>query len=192
MNLYRKNGGAPQPLPAVDYDDVGLSWTDLANNPPGLVACGWTPAPPVPSYDSALEILTWSAEGEAWTLTPGPPVIVPEPVDPPHVPVRIGKFWLFERFSADQERRFSALEAQARSLTPAQIADPQLEGLYQLSRFLRRLDALTIIELDAVGTLQGFELLRLLGVFGNPADASSAAARDQLLAPPTGREITLG
>lgn len=180
--LWTKAGSYPGPLPAEAADAAGRIWTDLANNPEGRAATGWTAAPEAPAYDPAAEVLGWT--GSAWTVDPAP-VIPLAPAEP----VRIGKYWLFERFDADQERRFSALEAQAMALTPAQIADPAFEGLYQLTRFLRRLGALTIIELDAAGTLAGFELLRLLGVFGNPADASSMAARDQLLAPPTGREL---
>lgn len=189
MNLYRKNGGAPRPLPAVDYDELGLSWTDLENNPDGLIACGWSLAPDAPAYDPAVEVLSWSDAGETWVVTPLPPPPDPGPTPPPQ-PIRIGKFWLLERFSAAQEQRFAALEAQARTLTPAQIADPAFEPFYQLQRFLRRLDALSIIELDAPGTLAGFELLRLLGVFGDPASPGSSDARDLILIAPTGREIT--
>jgi len=188
MNLYRKNGDAPQALPFVDLDDQGLSWSDLENNAEGREACGWAPAPVPPAYDPAVHTLSWSDDAEAWVLTEIPPP--PEPEPPQLQPIRIGKFWLLERFSAAQEQRFAALEAQARNLTPAQIADPAFEPFYQLQRFLRRLDALSIIELDAPGTLAGFELLYLLGVFGDPASPGSSAARDLILIAPTGREIT--
>lgn len=183
MQLWTKSGSYPSALPPSDTDQEGRIWTDLSNNPEGRVATGWAQAPEPPEYDPAASSLGWT--GEAWTVDPLPP----PPVVPPE-PVRIGKYWLMERFSADQERRFAQLEANAQNLTAAQIADPAFEPLYQLRRFLKRLDALSIIELDAPATLAGFELLRLLGVFGDPASPASTAARDQLLITPTGREIT--
>lgn len=184
MTLYRKNGGPPQALPAVDYSGADrLPWTDLANNPEGRQACGWTEAPDPPEYDPATQRLVWA--GEAWAIEE---IEIVEPPPPPPEPVRIGKYWLFSRFSEAQERRFAGLEYQAGNLTPADLEDPAKEGLFQLQRFLRRLDALTVVELDAAETLAGFELLRLLGVFGDPADPASTAALAPILAAPTDRE----
>ncbi len=116
------------------------------------------------------------------------PVEPPPPPEPEPQPLRIGKYWLFQRFTEAQERAFAKLEAQARTLAPADYDDPAKEGLFQLQRFLRRLDALTIVELDAAETLAGFELLRLLGVFGDPASQASHDALAPIIAPPIGRE----
>lgn len=183
-NLWRKAGRAPGPLPFFDVDAAGQPWTDLVNSPEGRDACGYIEAPE-PSYDPATEILVWDFAAEDWRVEPTlPPIAVTGPV-------RIAKFWLFERFTEDQERRFAVLEFQARNLSPADLADPAKEPLFQLQRFLRRLDALTIVELDAAGTLAGFELLRLLGVFGDPEDLATADVVAELLRAPTGRELDL-
>jgi len=99
------------------------------------------------------------------------PVPEPEP-KPPAGPVRIGKYWLFERFTEEQERRYAVLE---RQVSTADLSAPENEALFQLSRFIRRLNALTIIELDAPATRAGFELLRVLGVFGDPESPESTA-----------------
>lgn len=158
-----ENIGEPAALPAElqGLSDEGLA--DLSAHLPGAAAqLGYA--------------------GQGFFPVPGVP-----PVDPP-TPVRIGKYWLFQRFSQEQERAFAKLEYQARNLTPEDLDNPAKEGLFQLQRFLRRLDALTIVELDAAENLAGFELLRLLGVFGDPADPASTAALAPILAPPTDRE----
>lgn len=179
MTLHYKPGQvAPQLLPPEDVDGDGYIWTDLANNEHGRQLCGWVEAPPPPAFDPAAERLVPTVDG--WAVEAIPPAVLG--------PVRIGKFWLFERFTEDQERRFAVLEYQARNLTPADLADPTKEGLFQLQRFLRRLDALTVVELDAPGTLAGFGLLRLLGVFGDPATVASSTAMAEALRPPEGRE----
>lgn len=181
MTLHRKNGGAPQPLPESDRDPDGLIWTDLANNEHGREICGWTPAPDPPAYDPGTQRVEWVSD--AWTVVDLPPPPAP-------APIRIGKYWLFQRFSEDQERQFAKLEHQARNMTPEDLDDPAKEPLFQLQRFLRRLDALMIIELSADQTLQGFELLRLLGVFGDPESQASHDALVPILAEPTPLEFS--
>jgi len=173
MADWTKDGSIPGPLPAQDADSGGRIWTNLPDNVEGRQACGWTEAPDRPA-PAPGEVVAW-IDG-AW-------VVEPEAA-PQAAPLRIAKYWLLQRFSDAQERAFAKLEYQARSMTPAQIDDPANEGLYQLQRFLRRLDALTVVELDAPQTQAGFELLRLLGVFGDPAFALSSAAMVEILAPP--------
>jgi len=190
MTLYRKHGGEPRDLPAVDYSGEApdrLSWSDLANNPDGLEACGYAVGPARPDYDPATHVCVWNALAEAWRLDALPPIAEPEITAPP--PIRIGKFWLFERFTEDQEMRFAKLESQVSALSASDLDDPANAGLFQLSRFLRRLSALSLVELDAPGTLASFELLRLLGVFGDPASPASAEAMAAILVAPSGREL---
>lgn len=43
---WAKAGGPPGRLPFLDASDGGRVWTDLANNPDGLAACGWSPVAP--------------------------------------------------------------------------------------------------------------------------------------------------
>lgn len=178
VSLYIKAGGAPQALPPLDYDETGAPWTDLENSASARAACGWSLAPEPPTHDPETERLAWLAG--AWTIEAIPPAPAPRP--------RIAKYWLFERFTEAQERAFAGLEYQARNLTPAQLDNPANDELFQLQRFLRRLDALAVLELDATQTLAGFELLRLLGVFGDPEDPASTAAMQAILAPPTPTE----
>lgn len=175
MTLYFKAGGTPQPLPARDYDGDGTSWTDLANNPQAAAACGWTAAPEPPAA-TAGNVVQW-VDG-AWAQVPLPPTVW-----------RIGKYWLFQRFTEDQERAYAGLEYQARNLTPTDLADPTKEGLFQLQRFIRRLDALAVVELTADATKQGFGLMQMLGIFGDPStQASTDAMNAILLTAPTPQE----
>jgi len=178
MTLWRKGEAAPQALPSLDYDHEGQPWSDLANDADGRVACGWSPAPEPPQHNPAVEYAVWSSG--AWLIQPLPA--------PPATPARIVKYWLLQRFTEAQERAFAKLEYLARNLTPTDLDDPQKEGLFQLQRFLRRLDALAVVELDAEQTIAGFELLRLLGVFGDPEAQESIDALSQILAPPQAHE----
>lgn len=65
--LWSKNGGVPQELPERDADATGAVWSDLANNPDGLAACGWAEAPEPPPYNPQKERLEWN-DG-AWQVT---------------------------------------------------------------------------------------------------------------------------
>lgn len=79
--LFRRNGGAPAPLPFDAFDAAGDHWSDLANNPEGRKACGFVEAPPQPDYDPATQAVRWDQASEAWVveaLPPPPPA--PEPV----------------------------------------------------------------------------------------------------------------
>jgi hypothetical protein len=49
MTLYQRGGGEPAPLPFSAYDSTGRVWTDLANNPEGIEACGFVPGPDKPA-----------------------------------------------------------------------------------------------------------------------------------------------
>jgi hypothetical protein len=178
MGLWTKSGAFPVELPSQDSDPGGRIWTHLADNVEGQLACGWKEAPDPPAH-GADQVAAWT--GEDWELQPAPPV--------PVAPLRIDKYYLYQRFSEDQEKAYAKLEYQARNLTPPQLDDPANGALFQLQRFLRRLDALTYVELNVEQTQQGFELLRLLGVFGPPEDQASRDAMAKLLAPPTGEEV---
>lgn len=70
--LYRKNGGPPRALPAIDYDAAGQPWSNLANNAAGRLATGWAPAPEPPPYDPVRELLRWDEQAEAWAVEPSP------------------------------------------------------------------------------------------------------------------------
>ena len=153
MALWSKAGETPGQLPFQDADPTGRVWTDLANNAEGRLACGWAHVEDPPAHGPD-QVAVWRA-GE-WVLEGSPPVL--------SAAMRIAKFWLFERLTDPQERAFAKLEFRARNLSPADIDDPANEELFQLQRFIRRLDALTVVELDAPQTVAGFELLRLLGI----------------------------
>jgi hypothetical protein len=71
---YRRNGGAPAPLPSFAVDEAGNNWTDLANNPEGREACGFQPAPEQPDYDPATQIVRWDDAAEAWAVEDKPEV----------------------------------------------------------------------------------------------------------------------
>jgi hypothetical protein len=68
MTLFTKDGSAPCPLPAQDFDIAGNIWTSLASNPDGQTACGWTEAMAQPDHDPAAETIAW-VDG-AWLVTP--------------------------------------------------------------------------------------------------------------------------
>lgn len=86
MTLYRKQGGRPQGLPFRDLDHVGQVWTDLANNPDGLVACGWVEAPPQPEFDAGTHRVFWDDGSEQWIVEELPPPPPPPPPAPPTIP----------------------------------------------------------------------------------------------------------
>lgn len=74
MSLWRKNGGSPQTLPAVDVDPQHNSWSDLANDPDGREACGWEAAPEIPTFDPATERVEW--KGSAYVVIAIVPQII--------------------------------------------------------------------------------------------------------------------
>lgn len=80
MNLYRKNNGDPVQLPFSDYDAAGDLWTDLANNPDGVTACGYVEAPPQPDFDPATQAVRWDSATSAWVVEALPPPVQPTEV----------------------------------------------------------------------------------------------------------------
>ena len=76
-DLYRQNGSAPAPLPSVAYSANGDAWTDLANNPDGLAACGFVLAPDQLDFDPATQAVRW--DGDAWVVDELPPQPAPGP-----------------------------------------------------------------------------------------------------------------
>lgn len=187
--------GEPGPLPPEidgldDHDLADLSWVD-----PSLSLGGfgfWPVAAVIPVYDPATEEL-----GPLGVVTIDPVTrscsatysVVPRAIIVPTPPVRIRKYWLFERFTEDQERQFAKLEYRARNLTDTDLDDPAKEGLFQLQRFLRRLGEVEFVELDAAQTLGAFEMLRQMGVFGDPDSPDSTAALAPILAAPQPHEV---
>ena len=62
--LFTRGGLEPTELPAADMDGQGNTWTNLADNPFGREACGWTPVP-APMFDPATQRLEWMEVGWA-------------------------------------------------------------------------------------------------------------------------------
>ena len=77
--LYRRNGGAPAPLPFDAFDAGNDHWTNLAENAEGRAACGFVEAPPVPAFDPGAEAVRWDEAGEAWVIEALPPPPAPPP-----------------------------------------------------------------------------------------------------------------
>jgi hypothetical protein len=76
--LYRLNRGVPAVLPRLALDAQGRAWTDLANQPPEvLAACSLVEAPPMPAYDPATQLVVWDVGAETWVIQPTPPLIGP-------------------------------------------------------------------------------------------------------------------
>lgn len=78
IDLYRRNGGAPAPLPAVAYTDKGFSRTDLANQPEsrrelGFVLFG--------SYDPTTQVVV--KRGNGYAIVPIEQAGDPDPADIP-------------------------------------------------------------------------------------------------------------
>lgn len=177
----------PEVLGLADADLADLSWAD-----PALELAGfgyWPLKVTLPEFDARTHQLgplgPVTLDGEEKVALAEYSVVPRLVVEP----VRIKKFWLFQRFSEDEERRYAALEYQARNMTPADLADPAKEPLFQIQRFDRRLGAIEFVELDAAMTLGVFELLRLLGVFGAPEDQASHDRVAQILAAPQPYEV---
>lgn len=151
--MYRKDGGAPQALPAIDYDAAGQPWTDLASNAEGRAACGWTLAPAQPSYDPSTEEVVW-VDG-AWEVRALPPA--PEPA---LQPIRVTKIDFSRLFTLSERAALNAAKATIRAMTPTDYADPAKEPLVQLEIVVESFDLpAEFIELDhpdtviAVGTV---------------------------------------
>lgn len=129
--------------------------------------------------DESLADLSWVDEALGYAGVGFIPVAEPAPP----AMERIAKVYLLNRFTKEEERRFAKLQVQASTLSVQDLDNPEKDDLFEIQRFLRRFDAVSVIELNSPQTLAAFERLRQLGVFGDPLAADSAARRDQILTP---------
>ncbi len=149
------------------------------SNAAAIGGLGELPAELVGLADADLADLSWVDEALGYAGVGFIPVA--EPARP--AMERIAKVYLLNRFTKEEERRFSKLQVQALALSVQDLDDPEKDDLFEMQRFLRRFDAVSVIELNSPQTLAAFERLRQFGVFGDPLAADSTARRDQILTP---------
>ncbi len=159
MQLWTKSGSYPSALPPSDTDQEGRIWTDLANNPDGQAATGWTSAPPAPAFDAASEILTWT-DG-AWRVEDRP--ADPPPPAPPVVRVTKSDFSRLLTFA--ELARMNAKRRQVAELTAADYEDPDKAPLIELEIVIQQFDLpAEFIELTHPDTVVGVQLLAREGI----------------------------
>lgn len=133
MTLWQKNGGDPATLPFQDAQADGTIWTNLADNPEGRAACGWTQAPDEPPYNPATQQVAWV--NGTWVVQP-----IPTPPTPP-VSRTIARIDFVRRFTVTEMARIQG------------SADPIVKN------FLFMLTIIQAVDLDNADTQNGVHYL---------------------------------
>jgi hypothetical protein len=142
--LWLRAGFNPAPLPPIAFDALGQPWTDLANNPEGREACGFTPAPPYPDHDPATQAPVWNGAG--WDLAALPEV-------PPETR-RVPKVDFFRRFTDVEKVAIYGARKRIAEMTSEEFADIANIGWWKLALVFETLDLIPeFIELDHPETL---------------------------------------
>lgn len=158
MTLWTKDDLFPGALPSQDSDGTGRIWTDLARNPEGRTACGWTESPTAPDFDPITQMLIWT-EGQ-WGVTPLPPVSWT-----PEDPIRVTKADFQRRLVPTERYAINALRRRVEALSAADYADPANQILLAAEDVLQAFDLpAEFIELDHPDTFAGLSLLAYLDV----------------------------
>lgn len=163
-DLYRKNMGVPQVLPAEDYDDNGDKWTNLLKNELGRTLCGYTKAPPYPvSYNPDLHNVFWEPETESWRVEDKPPPII-EPV------LRITHKQFLDLMTMEEQVKMRIKRKELDALTASEYAASLQWQAFSI--LLDQFDKSMMIELDNAQTIIGFNnILVPMGIFTAPRAA---------------------
>lgn len=142
--MWRQNNGVPRLLKPVEYDENGLSWTDVANSPDAQEALNLEPVP-YPEYDVSTEQPVWNEANEEWDIVPWMP---PRGL-------RVTKSDFSRLFTFEQRGKLEVLEYQANT---ANLTDPVQAARFVPVKVMFRSFNLPaeFIELDHPETAQSF------------------------------------
>ncbi|PZR37182.1 hypothetical protein [Caulobacter segnis] len=111
---------------------------------------GWRIVSAAPPMLAPGQVAAWA--GSAWEIVPE----AERPTSLSKTPLRIAKIDFSRLFTTDELVAYLALEAQAKSLTPADFADPTKTALVQAAVMFAKFGMLPdLIELDHPETIAG-------------------------------------